>query len=55
MIGIMEDPFQWKLAQQGRAEIPVGSQIRPSEYTFFAVQSPGESGWVTISGSIQAQ
>ncbi len=53
--GIVEDPFQWKLDPHGRVEIPVGSQTRPGEYTFVAVQRPGESGWVTVSGSVQVQ
>ncbi len=53
--GIVEAPYQLKLDHQGRAEIPVGSDTKPGTYTFVALQRPGESGWVTVSGSIQVQ
>jgi hypothetical protein len=53
--GIMEDPFQLKLDQRGRVEIPVGRETKPGTYTFVAVQRPGESGWVTVSGSIKVE
>jgi hypothetical protein len=53
--GIVEEPFQLKLIHQGRVEIPVGRETKPGEYTFIAVQRPGESGWVTVSGSIRVE
>jgi hypothetical protein len=53
--GIVEDPFPLKLDHQGRVEIPVGSGTKPGTYTFVALQRPGESGWVTVSGSIQVR
>jgi hypothetical protein len=53
--GVVEPPFQLKLDHQGRAEISVSSQTKPGKYTFVAVQRPGETGWVTVSGSIQVQ
>jgi len=53
--GVVEEPFRLKFDRQGRAEIPVDGQTRPGEYTFVAVQRPGETGWVTSSGSIQVQ
>ena len=53
--GIVESPFQLKFDQKGRAEVPVDSQTKPGEYTFVAVQRPGDAGWVTVSGSIRVQ
>jgi hypothetical protein len=53
--GIVEEPFPLKMIHQGRVEIPVGGETKPGEYTFVAVQRPGETGWVTVSGTIQVQ
>jgi hypothetical protein len=53
--GTVEAPFQLKLDQKGWAEIQVGNQTLPGKYTYIAVQRPGDTGWVTVSGSIQVQ
>lgn len=53
--GVMEDPVQLKFDRQGRTEIPVDGRTKPGEYTFVAVQRPGESGWVTVSGAIRVE
>jgi len=53
--GIVGDPYPVKLEHHGQVEIPVGSDTRPGTYTFVALQRHGDSGWVTVSGSIQVQ
>jgi hypothetical protein len=53
--GIVEEPYSLKLDDRGQVEIPVGSETEPGTYTFVAVQRPGETGWVTVSGSIRVQ
>jgi hypothetical protein len=53
--GVVEDPLQLKFDREGRTEIPVDGQTKPGEYTFVAVQRPGEPGWVTVSGSIRVE
>jgi hypothetical protein len=53
--GTVEAPFQLKLDQKGWAEIQVGNQTLPGKYTYIAVQRPGDTAWVTVSGSIQVQ
>jgi len=51
--GIVEDPYPVKLDDRGQVEIRVGSETKLGAYTFVAVQKPGETGWVTVSGSIR--
>lgn len=53
--GIVEEPFQVTLDDQGQFEFKLDNPTKTGTYTFVALQRLGEPNWVTVSGSVRVQ
>lgn len=53
--GVVEEPFDVKLDDFGQVEFKVGSETKPGDYSFVAVQRNGEPGWVIVHGTVRVE